>query len=126
MELTLMKAKLHRATVTEANIDYEGSVSIDSDLLKASGILPYEQIEVYNITNGSRFSTYAIEAPAGSRTICINGAAARLTQRGDLVILCAYARMSPEEAEKHKPTVILLDTDNTIKQGGPVHDRAAA
>ncbi len=116
MLLTLMKAKLHRATVTQADLDYEGSISIDKDLLDASGILPNEQVDVLNITNGERFTTYAIAAPRGSKTIGVNGAAARRVQRGDKVIVVAYCQMPAEEARNYAPTVVLLDEGNAIKR----------
>jgi aspartate 1-decarboxylase len=115
MLLTLMRAKLHRATVTQADMDYEGSISVDSALLKAAGIYPNEQVDVLNITTGARFTTYAIEAPAGSKMIGVNGAAARLVQRGDRVIIVAYGHFSEEEARGHTPNVVLLDEDNHIK-----------
>ncbi len=114
MQLKLLKGKLHRATVTEADLEYQGSIGIDSGLLKAANILPYEHVEVYNITNGNRFTTYAIEAPAGSGTITINGAAAHLSKKGDLVIICAYVHMSPEEAAKHQPPLVLVNDKNQI------------
>ena len=116
MLLTLLKAKLHRATVTRADLDYEGSISIDRELLDASGILPHEQVDVLNITNGARFTTYAIEAPPGSKTIGVNGAAARLVQKGDKVIVVAYGQLPAEEARDYAPTVVLLDEGNEIKQ----------
>jgi aspartate 1-decarboxylase len=112
MRLKMMKAKLHRATVTEADLHYEGSISIDLDLLEASGILPYEQVDVLNINNGERFTTYTIPAPRGSRKFGINGAAARLAQVGDRIIVVAYAEMDAVEAERHQPDVVLLDEDN--------------
>jgi aspartate 1-decarboxylase len=115
MLLTLMKAKLHRATVTQADLDYEGSISIDRDLLDASGILPHEQVDVLNINNGQRFTTYAIEAPRGSRTIGVNGAAARLVQAGDKVIVVAYGQLDASEARNYAPNVVLLDEGNRIK-----------
>ena len=115
MMLTLLKSKIHRATVTQADLNYNGSISIDTDLMKASGILPFEQVDVLDITNGARITTYAIEAPAGSGTITINGAAAHLVNVGDLVIICAYASMSPEEAKKFEPTIILVDEKNRVK-----------
>lgn len=114
MELTLLKAKLHRACATHAEVDYEGSCGIDADLLDASGILPYEQIEIYNVTNGERFSTYAIRADAGSRIISVNGAAAHKASPGDRLIICAYARMRAIEASTHEPSLVYLDADNTI------------
>jgi aspartate 1-decarboxylase len=114
--LTMMKAKLHRATVTRADLDYEGSISIDKDLLDASGILPHEQVDVLNIANGARFTTYAIEAERGSKTIGVNGAAARLVQKGDKVIIVAYGQLPAEEARNYSPTVVLLDETNTPKK----------
>jgi len=116
MLLTLMKAKLHRATVTQADLEYEGSIAIDRDLLDASGILPHEQVDVLNITNGARFTTYALEAPRGSKVIGVNGAAARLVQARDKVIVVAYCQMPAEEARNYAPTVVLLDDGNTIKR----------
>ena len=116
MLLTLMKAKLHRATVTQADLEYEGSIAIDRDLLDASGILPHEQVDVLNITNGQRFTTYAIEAPRGSRVIGVNGAAARLVQKGDKVIVVTYGQLPAEEARNYAPTVVLLDDQNEIKK----------
>lgn len=116
MQLTLMKAKIHRATVTEADLEYEGSITVDRSLLQESGILPYEQVHVYDVNNGNRFVTYAIEAPAQSGTICVNGAAARLVQKGDRLIIVAYAQMSDEEAKTYKPRVLLMDEGNRIKK----------
>jgi aspartate 1-decarboxylase len=116
MLVTLMKAKLHRATVTQADLEYEGSIAIDRDLLDASGILPHEQVDVLNITNGARFTTYAIEAPRGSRVIGVNGAAARLVQKNDKVIIVTYGQLPQEEARQWSPTVVLLDDRNEIKR----------
>ena len=116
MLVTLMKAKLHRATVTQADMDYEGSIAIDRALLDASGILPHEQVDVLNITTGARFTTYAIEAPRGSKVIGVNGAAARLVQKGDRVIIVTYGLLPAEEARNYSPTVVLLDDANYIKQ----------
>src|SRR5690242_4058508 len=116
MLLTLMKAKLHRATVTQADLEYEGSIAIDRELLEASGILPHEQVDVLNITTGARFTTYAIEAPRGSRVIGVNGAAARLVQKGDKVIVVTYGMLQAEEARNYAPTVVLLDEGNEIKK----------
>src|SRR5471030_1530946 len=116
MLLTMMKAKLHRATVTHADLDYEGSIAIDKDLLDASGILPHEQVDVLNITTGHRFTTYAIEAPRGSRVIGVNGAAARLVQRGDKVIIVAYGQIDAAEARNYAPSVVLLEDGNQIKR----------
>jgi aspartate 1-decarboxylase len=116
MLVTLMKAKLHRATVTQADLDYEGSIAIDADLLDAAGIFPHEQVDVLNITNGARFTTYAIEAPRGSRVIGVNGAAARLVQKNDRVIIVTYGQLAESEARQWSPTVVLLDDDNRIKR----------
>ena len=116
MLLTMMKAKLHRATVTQADLAYEGSISIDRDLLERAGILPHEQVDVLNITTGARFTTYAIEAPSGSKVIGVNGAAARLVQAGDKVIVVAYCQLPAEEARNFAPSVVLLDDGNEIKR----------
>jgi aspartate 1-decarboxylase len=112
MQLTLLKGKIHRATVTQCDLNYEGSISVDATLLDRSGILAHEQVDVLNINNGQRFTTYAIPAPAGSGTIGINGAAARLAQKGDLVIIVAYARMEEAEAKSFVPRVLLVDANN--------------
>ena len=114
MQLTMMKAKLHRASVTRADLHYEGSISIDSDLLDASGILPNEQVDVLNINTGARFTTYAIPAPRGSKTFGINGAAARLAQVGDRIIVVSYVAMDPGTARQFVPNVVLLDEHNDI------------
>ena len=114
MILTLLKAKLHRARVTQTDINYEGSISVDAELLERANILPHEQVDVLNITNGARFTTYAIEAPRGSRTIGVTGAAARLAQRNDQVNIVAYCQMPAEQARNYNPTVVLLDDDNAI------------
>lgn len=116
MLLTLLTGKIHRATVTEACVDYEGSISIDEHLLDAAGIRPYERVEVYNVTTGARFATYAIVGRPGSGTIGINGAAARLATTGDLVIIAAYAQMTPEEADRHRPKLVFVDKTNAIKE----------
>jgi aspartate 1-decarboxylase len=115
MQLTLLKGKIHRATVTQCDLNYEGSISVDAALLERCGILPNEQVDVLNINNGERFTTYAIPAPAGSGTIGINGAAARLAQKGDLVIIVAYARMEEAEAKSFNPRVVLVDGHNRPK-----------
>lgn len=116
MLVTLMKSKLHRATVTQADLDYEGSIAIDSDLLDAADILPHEQVDVLNITTGARFTTYAIPAPRGSKVIGVNGAAARLVQKNDKVIVVTYGQLPAEEARNYNPTVVLLDDGNRIKR----------
>ena len=108
MLLTLMKSKIHRARVTQCDMHYEGSISIDRDWLDEVGILPYEQVDVLNINTGARFTTYAIEAPRGSQTIGINGAAARLVQTDDLVIIISYIQLAPEDAKSHDPRVLTL------------------
>ena len=116
MLLTMMKAKLHRGTVTQADLEYEGSIAIDKDLLEEAGILPHEQVDVLNITNGARFTTYAIEAPRGSKVIGVNGAAARLVQKNDKVIVVTYGQLPQEEARQWSPNVVLLDDHNEIKR----------
>ena len=114
MKLTMLKAKIHRATVTRAHLDYEGSVTIDRSLLTAAGILPYERVEIYNVTRGTRLATYAIEGEEGSGAIEINGAAAHLAGPGDLVILAAYCDLAPEEAPFHRPRLVFVDESNRI------------
>jgi aspartate 1-decarboxylase len=112
----MLRAKLHRATVTEADLHYEGSCGIDSTLLEQANMKEYERIELYNINNGERFSTYIIKAPAGSGVISLNGAAARRAHVGDLLIICTYAPMAEAQADLYKPTVLLLDAHNAIKE----------
>jgi aspartate 1-decarboxylase len=112
MQLTLLKGKIHRAAVTQCDLNYEGSISLDATLMERAGILPHEQVDVLNINNGQRFTTYAIPAPAGSGTIGVNGAAARLAQKGDLVIIVAYARMEEAQARSFQPRVVLVDAAN--------------
>jgi aspartate 1-decarboxylase len=114
MNITLLKAKIHRAVVKQADLDYVGSITIDSELLRESGILEYEKVEIADIDNGNRFETYAIAGEAGSGIICLNGAAARCVKPGDKIIIMAYAQMTPEEAKTHKPTVLFVDQDNHI------------
>lgn len=116
MERIMMKSKLHRATVTDADLHYEGSISIDQNLLNASNIVPYEQVSIYNVTNGERFSTYAITGKAGSGTICLNGAAARKASKGDLIIIATYCNVDDNETKDWKPICILLDEKNKIKK----------
>ena len=115
MQLTLLKCKLHRATVTHSELEYEGSCAIAQDLLDAAGILPYEQIEIYNVTNGERFTTYAIEAERHSGIISVNGAAAHKADPGDIIIICAYARLDESEVKSFKPSLVYLDENNEIK-----------
>jgi aspartate 1-decarboxylase len=114
MQLTLLKAKIHRATVTKADLNYEGSISIDINLLKASNIIVHEKVDVLNINNGERFTTYVIPAKANSGAIQVNGAAARKVQIGDQVIIISYASMPEIEAKKFKPTIVLLDGNNRV------------
>jgi aspartate 1-decarboxylase len=114
MYLTLLKAKLHRACVTHAELDYEGSCAIDGDFLDISGIREYEQIHIYNVANGERFTTYAIRAEAGSRIISINGAAAHKAKPGDRIIICSYVGLTQQEAAIHKPILVYLDETNTV------------
>lgn len=118
--ITMLKSKLHRATVTESDLNYEGSITVDEDLLDAAGILVYEQVDVLNINNGERFTTYTIPGERGSGKICINGAAARLVQRGDLVIICTYTAMEAEKARNFAPKVVLLDEKNKVKPYGRI------
>nr|WP_216369311.1 MULTISPECIES: aspartate 1-decarboxylase [unclassified Brevibacillus] len=112
----MMKAKIHRATVTEANLNYVGSITIDKEILDALDILPNEKVQVVNNNNGARLETYVIEGEPGSGVICLNGAAARLVQPGDIVIIISYAMMSDEEARTHKPRVAIMDENNKIAQ----------
>jgi aspartate 1-decarboxylase len=114
MNKTLLSSKIHRARVTGVDLDYEGSVAIDRRLMDAAGIVPFERLDIYNITNGNRFSTYAISGAAGSGEICVNGAAARLCQAGDLVIICCYSEVAPEELARHRPRVVLVDETNRV------------
>lgn len=110
MTIELLKCKIHRVTVTEARLDYIGSITIDRDLMDAAGILPGERIYIVDNNNGERFDTYAIPGESGSGVICLNGAAARKVQVGDIVILMCYAQMTPEEAKAHTPVVLFPDT----------------
>jgi aspartate 1-decarboxylase len=114
MRRTFFKSKIHRATVTHADLEYEGSVTIDEDLMEAANIWEYEAIHVWNITRGTRLQTYAIKGQRGSGVICINGAAAHLNKPGDMVILATFAEMEEAEARDFKPTVVLVDRANRI------------
>ena len=116
MQRFTMKSKIHRATVTDADLHYEGSVSIDENLMDAANMVPYEQVEIYDINNGERFSTYIIKAKRNSGTICLNGAAARKVAKGDLVILATYVAVEDEESKNWKPINILVDSKNKIKK----------
>ncbi len=117
---TMLRGKIHRARVTDANLDYEGSIAIDSLLMEAADILPYEMVHVLNIDNGARFETYAIEGGRGSGEICINGAAARLVAKGDTVIILAYKVVSDEEARSNHPSLVYVDESNA-----PLRDKAS-
>jgi aspartate 1-decarboxylase len=114
MKRIMFKSKIHRAKVTQADLNYEGSITIDVDLLEAAGIIPYEQVQVYNINNGQRFETYVIDGERGSGVICLNGAAARCVSIGDLIIIVSYALMDEKEALNLKPTVVKVDSNNKI------------
>lgn len=116
MNITMLYSKLHRATVTDANLNYVGSITIDQDLLDAADMLVGQKIDIVNVNNGERFSTYIIPGERGKGDICLNGAAARKVHKGDKIIIIAYATMSREEAETTKPKVIILDDDNNIAQ----------
>lgn len=112
MQITLFKSKLHQISVTEANLFYEGSITIDEDLLEMAELLPYEKVQIVNINNGARFETYTIPGPRGSRVCCLNGPAARLVQVQDRIIVISYAQMTPEEAKQHKPRVVICNKNN--------------
>ena len=113
---TICKSKLHGAIVTEANVHYTGSLTLDAELMKAAHLVPYEQVHVVDVDNGARIVTYCIEGPAGSGTVCVNGAAARLIVAGDKVIVIAYAQVTPEELETFAPKIIMLDRQNRIRE----------
>ena len=116
MQLSLLKCKIHRATITSCDLDYEGSISIDGQLMKKAGLLPFERVDVLNINNGERLTTYVIEAEPGSGTIGLNGAAARKAMNGDRVIIVAYCEIEQDEAISHKPTILLMDEKNRISE----------
>lgn len=116
MQRTLLKSKIHRATVTDAALHYEGSITIDRDLMDAADIVVHEQVDVLNVTNGARLTTYAIAGPRGSGEICVNGAAAHLIEKGNLVIIASYARYDEAEVRDHEPRVILVDAHNHSQQ----------
>ena len=111
---TMLKSKIHRARVTQLNIDYEGSITIDKKLMEEADILPYEQLQVLNINNGARFTTYAIEAEKGSGEICLNGAAARLVTKGDIIIILSYCQVEDDKAHNFLPRIVYVDAKNTI------------
>jgi aspartate 1-decarboxylase len=111
---TLLKSKIHRATVVQAELHYVGSITIDRDLMDAADIVEFEQVQIYDVTNGHRLTTYAIGGERGSGMVCINGAAAHLVHPGDLIIVASYAQYSPEEVARHNPPIILVDQHNRI------------
>lgn len=114
MTIKMLKAKIHRATVTQAELDYVGSITVDMDLLEQAGILEYEKVQIVDVNNGSRFETYTIAGERGSGVMCLNGAAARMVQTGDKIILMAYAQVTPEEASELRPTVLFVDEKNKV------------
>lgn len=114
MEITMLKGKIHRATVMQAELNYVGSITVDEDLLEAAGILEYEMVQIVDIDNGMRFETYTIAGERGSGMICLNGAAARCVMTGDKIIIMAYASMTLEEAKEHKPSVVFVDEHNKV------------
>lgn len=116
MRVTMLKGKLHRATVTEADLNYVGSITVDRDLLEAAGIFEYEKVQIVDVNNGNRFETYTIAGEPGSGIICLNGAAARCVQTGDKIIIMAYAELEVDEVADHKPTVVFLEEGNQIGQ----------
>jgi aspartate 1-decarboxylase len=124
MRRTMMKSKIHRATVTDANLHYQGSVTIDPELMAAADILENERVDVLDVTNGNRLSTYAIPGAPGRGEICLNGAAAHLVSRGDLVILVTYAEFEEAEARRHRPTVVFVDAKNRIVGAPSAHAEA--
>lgn len=116
MNITMLKSKIHRAVVTQAELNYVGSITVDSELLRAAGILEYELVQIVDIENGNRFETYTIAGEPGSGVMCLNGAAARQVQLGDHIILMCYASMTPEEAKTHTPKVVFVNDDNSISR----------
>lgn len=116
MFITLLKSKIHRATVTGADVDYEGSITVDKELMGVAKLVEYEKVDIYNITNGQRFSTYVIKGQQGKGEICLNGAAARLVSVGDLIIICSYSHHDEKEIGKHKPVIVHVDQKNKIKE----------
>lgn len=119
MRRTMMKSKIHRATVTEADLHYVGSITLDTDLMEAADLLPHEKVQIVDVDNGARLETYVIGGPAGSGTVCLNGAAARLVQPGDTVIVISYAEVEEAQARAWEPTVVFVDEHNHITGRGP-------
>ena len=116
MQINMLKCKIHRAIVTEAKLNYVGSITVDSELIRQAGLIEYEKVQIVDIDNGNRFETYVIAGEANSGVMCLNGAAARCVQPGDKIILMAYCQMDEKEAKEHKPTVIFVNEDNSIKE----------
>ena len=116
MNITLLKGKIHRATVVQAELDYVGSITVDEELMEAAGIIEYEQVQIVDVNNGSRFSTYVIAGERGIGMICLNGAAARQVSVGDKIIIMCYAQMTPEEAAVHAPKVVFVDDSNRVSK----------
>lgn len=116
MQLNMLKCKIHRAVITQANLNYVGSITVDSNLMEKAGLIEYEKVQVVDIDNGNRLETYVIPGEKNSGVMCLNGAAARYVHPGDKIIIMAYCQMDEEEAKKHKPTVIFVDEDNKIKE----------
>lgn len=116
MQIFMLKSKIHRATVTEANLNYVGSITIDIELMEKTGIYEYEQVQIVDVDNGNRLETYVIKGERNSGTICLNGAAARLVQPGDKVIIMAYCQLQKEEVENFKPTVVFVNEDNSVRE----------
>lgn len=116
MKVTMLKSKIHRAKVVQAELNYVGSITVDSELLETAGIYEYEKVQVVDVEAGTRLETYTIAGEPGSGMICLNGAAARMVQPGDHIILMSYCEMAPEEAKMHKPTVVFVDEENRIKR----------
>ena len=119
MNRTLLKSKIHTATVTEANVDYEGSITVDKDLMEAADLVPYEQVHIFNVTNGHRFYTYVIEGKRGSGVICTNGAAAHLAREGDTVIIASFSSYDEIEVNNHNPKLVYVDVNNKITKVKP-------
>lgn len=124
MRRTLLKSKIHRATITEARLDYDGSITLDNDLIRAANLVPYERVDIYDITNGNRLSTYVIQGPKGSGEIQINGAAAKLVHPGDLVIIASYAEFDEAELADHQPVVVLVNEMNRVREPATSTDEA--
>ena len=116
MKRTMLRAKIHRIRVTEREVEYEGSLTLDGELMHAAGLVPFERIEVYDVDNGQRFATYVIEGEAGSGTCCVNGAAARLVERGDRLILAAYAELEEHELAGHRPRIVVIGESNRVRE----------